>query len=66
MNVKFIKVMRSVNPCAWWNYKRIIGKTFKALEISEFNYVKIEYKKGKFGWIPLNECEVNPHLKLVK
>lgn len=66
MHVRFVKVDKMTQDCNWWNHPDILGKTFEALEISAHNLVRIQYFEGFYGWLPVEVCEVNPHLKLVK
>ncbi|MBL4951106.1 hypothetical protein JK635_02475 [Neobacillus sp. YIM B02564] len=66
MKPKFIRIIKTTDPLNWWNHKDIIGKTFEVLEVSKYNYAKIEYWSGYYGWLPLEMCEINPHLKLVQ
>lgn len=72
MNANFIKVVKVTDPLNWWNREGILGQTFEVVEIvsspffnKNVDWVKIEYEEGFFGWIPLNMCEINPHLKIV-
>lgn len=65
MKAKFVKVKQTDDPLNWWNHKGVVGQTFEVLEISEYNYGKIEYCKGFYGWLPLDMHEINPHLKLI-
>lgn len=66
LNIKFVKVAEMTHPLNWWNNEDIIGETFEVLEVSVYGYVKIEYYEKYFGWLPLDVCEVNPHLRIVK
>ena len=65
LKAKFIKIVKTTDALNWWNSKGIIGETFEVLEISKYNYAKIEYVKGYFGWLPVEMHEINPHLKIV-
>lgn len=63
--VRFVRVVSVASSIAWYNTPDILGHTFEALDISPFDYVKIEYEPGIFGWLPLESCLINPHLQLV-
>lgn len=62
--VRKVKVLRTNNRMAWWYHHGLEGKTFVVLDRSPYDFVKIEYRKGVTGWLPLNNCEPNPHIRL--
>lgn len=62
--VRKVKVLRSNNRMAWWHYHGLEGRTFFVLDRSRYDSVKVEYRKGVTGWIPLTVCEPNPHIRL--
>lgn len=62
--LKFVKIIKVTHEMNWWNNEDILGKTFEVLDIYN-GCAKIEYYKNFYGWLPLEVCEVNPHLKLV-
>lgn len=63
---KFIKITKITHPINWWNQQGVLGETFEVLDMSKYGFVKICYCEGtRYGWVPLDVCEVNPHLRLV-
>lgn len=64
MKPRKIRVIKVTHPFNWWDCDEVLNKTFEVLDISEHNYVKIEYEEDRFGWLPLDVCEVNPHIKI--
>lgn len=66
MKPRFVKIVKTTHWLNWWYKYGIIGQTFEVLDVSQWNFVKIEYEKGMFGWLPLDVCEVNPHLRIAK
>lgn len=67
-----VKVVHVEDPINWWNREEILGVVFDvvavapALDHAQTLMVSIEYEPGRFGWLPLKACEVNPHLRRVK
>lgn len=66
MKPRFIRINKKTDDLNWWYRYGLIGKTFRVLDASPYNFVKIENEKDNFGWLPLNVCEINPYLKEVK
>lgn len=64
-NVRFVKIVSMPSTIAWYNRPDVFGHTFEVLDISPFDYVKIEYEPGVTGWLSLENCIINPHLQLV-
>lgn len=64
MKPKFVKLVKATHPINWWNRHELLGKTFEVLEVVN-NRAKIEYFEGHFGYVPLEVCEIDPHLKIV-
>ncbi|MGG0308405.1 hypothetical protein ABEY43_06675 [Priestia megaterium] len=64
MKIKFVKVVRITDHLNWWNNGKVIGKTFEALEVVN-DHVKIEHTPSFYGYVPLEVCEINPHLKAI-
>ncbi|UED81066.1 hypothetical protein FH508_0004020 [Lysinibacillus sp. CD3-6] len=65
MKPRFVKITKKTHDLNWWYRYGLIGKTFEVLAISPYSFAKIEYEEDTFGWLPLDVCEINPHLKVV-
>ena len=66
VKIRYVKIVKSTNPINWWYRNGLIGQTFEVLERSIHDSVKIQFDDEKFGWVPLDVCEINPHLRLIK
>lgn len=64
--VRFVKINTAHSDLNWWLHHGIVGQTFEVFDIVSDGYVKIKYGKKLYGWLPLDVCEINPHLKLIK
>ena len=64
--IRFVKIAKFTHNLNWWYCRGLVGQTFEVLDVSPNEYVKIGYEEGSCGWLPLDVCEINPHLTLVK
>lgn len=63
---RVLKIVKVTDPINWWSRYGLLGKVYLVLDVSKYGYAKIEYESDKYGWVPLEMCEINPHLKVVK
>ena len=67
MKIRTIKIIEKDGQMKWWQRAGFKGEILPVIEVSsDKKNVKVEFSDILEGWLSLSDCEINPHLKLIK